>query len=377
MTSSPLHIAILDNLCASMLRFRGTLLDTLARQGHTITAIAPGATPEHHQWLQRRGIRYQAPPLDQTGQSPHRDIYTWLWYLKCFRSLQPDVVLSYTVKPIIYASQAARLTTHARIYSVITGLSPAYINSFHTKRPWVRRLQQKMYQQSLKHNHCVFFYNPDDLDVFQTDRILSPHTHTMILNGSGVSLDEYPVLPLPETAHFLMVSRLLQHKGTREYAHAAQQLKTRYPDAVFSLVGPHDTSHPDAIPAHELQSWIDEGSLQYHGKTDDVRSYWQDASVCVLPSYREGVPRAIQEAMAMGRGVITTDTPGCRRTVKEGYNGWLIPPRQTQPLVEAMERMIQNPNMRKEMGQNSRIFATETFDVNRVIQPLIETLLAI
>jgi glycosyltransferase involved in cell wall biosynthesis len=194
---------------------------------------------------------------------------------------------------------------------------------------------------------------------------MGARTRSFVVNGSGVDVREYAPAPVPDGPRFLLIARLLGDKGVREYAQAAKRIRAQRPDVVFSLVGWIDDS-PDAIGRPELDAWVAEGALNYAGRLDDVRPAIAGCSVYVLPSYHEGTPRTVLEAMAMGRAIITTDAPGCRETVKDGHNGYLVPVKSVAALVEAMQRFIDDPGLAARMGDSSRIVAVEKYDVGRV-----------
>jgi glycosyltransferase involved in cell wall biosynthesis len=166
---------------------------------------------------------------------------------------------------------------------------------------------------------------------------------------------------------------LLRDKGIVEYAEAARRLKPRYPTARFQLVGPHD-ANPSAISRQQLEAWRSEGIIEYSGATDDVRSFLAGAGVFVLPSYREGTPMSVLEAMATGRPIVTTDVPGCRETVVPGENGFLVPAKDVAALAAAMERFIVAPELIPKMGRRSREIAVEKFDVRAVNAVILKTL---
>jgi len=180
-------------------------------------------------------------------------------------------------------------------------------------------------------------------------------------------LEDYTQTPLSNAPKFLLIARLLKDKGIYEYIEAAKLVKSRYPHACFSIVGPPDPS-PSGIGLNQLKEYIRQGIIEYHGRTDDVRPFISEANVYVLPSYREGTPRTVLEAMAMGRPIITTDVPGCRETVKSGYNGFLVPVKNATALSEAMVKFVQSPALISQMGAASRKFAEEKYDVHKVNQ---------
>jgi glycosyltransferase involved in cell wall biosynthesis len=205
----------------------------------------------------------------------------------------------------------------------------------------------------------VFFQNPDDEALFRQLDLLP------VDNPSCVDVADYLVVPLPENTSFLLIARLLGDKGVREYAKAAKKVRQAHPQVSFKLVGWID-DNPDAIGQHELDEWVNSGTLEFLGKLADVRLAIAGSNVYVLPSYREGTPRTVLEAMAMGRPVITTDAPGCRETVVDGDNGFLVPVKSVDELAAAMIRFIENPELVAKMGQRSRQVAEQKYDVHRV-----------
>ncbi|MFN4034208.1 MAG: glycosyltransferase family 4 protein, partial [Fimbriimonadales bacterium] len=216
----------------------------------------------------------------------------------------------------------------------------------------LRTIVRNLYRAALRLAHSVLFLNPDDLDEFIRSSIVS-RKKTILLGGIGVDLEEWlPAPPVLQPLTFTLAARLLREKGVVEFAEAARTLKQRYPETRFLLLGGLDTN-PGALSESEARRWVQEGILEWLGHVPDVRPYFAQTSVYVLPSYREGVPRSTQEAMAMARPVITTDAPGCRETVIDGVNGFLVPPRDVAALVQAMERFIQQPELIIPMGRQA------------------------
>jgi glycosyltransferase involved in cell wall biosynthesis len=280
------------------------------------------------------------------------------------RKTRPDIVLSYTIKPVIYASIAAWLAGVNRRYVLVTGLG---FNFTESRDGAVTHLVRWLYKFALGKVNKVFFQNPDDKASFEDMRVVSPATSSVVVNGSGIDVGAFKDKPLPSgDIVFLMIARLLGDKGVREYAEAAARIREIFPNARFHLAGWID-EHPNAISRQELESWIENGTIEFLGYLDDVRPEIEAATVYVLPSYyREGTPRTVLEAMAMGRPIITTDAPGCRETVVDGYNGFLIPVKSVSGLVEAMQRFIENPDLAAEMGKRSREVAEDKYDVRKV-----------
>jgi glycosyltransferase involved in cell wall biosynthesis len=367
------HVLIIASLTESLVRFRREMIKAFLAAGCRVTAFAPNVHEPSIQELKAMGVDFQTYPLHRASLNPVQDVKTVITLRRMIKAVKPDLVLTYTIKPVIYGSLAAWLAGVPKRYAMISGLGYAF-GTETTKQRIVGQVVTQLYRQSLRVNNAVFFQNPDDLNEFVARGIL-PREKTVLINGSGVELERFTPAPLStDPISFLLIARLIAEKGVRDYAAAAVQLRTKYPNAQFHLVGPLDPS-PLAIQASEVDEWVKEGALQYHGETNDVRPFIAQASVYVLPSYyREGTPRSVLEAMAMGRPIITTDMPGCRETVFNGENGFLIPPRDPVALAAAMEQFLQNPSLIAPMGQRSRELATTKYDVHQVNGVIVRTM---
>lgn len=357
----------------SIVQFRGPLIDALLESGVSVHVAAPGVQKNAlvYDALVAKGVVVHDFPLARTGMNPVADFKSMLWLFRLMRSIKPEWVLAYTIKPVIYGLLAARIARVPRRYALITGLGYSFQDGAEGGRNRVRWLVQKLYALALRGAGKVFFQNPDDEALFRTEGILPARAHSRVVNGSGICTDQFAVAPLSEQPRFLLIARLLGDKGVREYFAAAGRVKARYPDAVFQVVGWID-ENPDAIGQDELDGWVASGSIEYLGKLDDVRPAIESCSVYVLPSYREGTPRTVLEAMAMGRAIITTDAPGCRETVVDGDSGFLVPVKAVDDLAQAMERFILDPGLALRMGQRSRAIAVEKYDVHKVNAVMLE-----
>lgn len=365
---------IISSFIPSVLNFRGKLLEAIQQQGYEIHIIAPDLTSfsAEHEKLLDLGYFIHEVSMQRTGTNPVADLKTLGSMYTFIKKIKPDYVLSYTIKPVIYGTLAAWLAKVPCRYALITGLGYAFQNvEIQTKRSIFQKLVHGLYQLALSRGHKVFFQNPDDLKLFQDLKLLNAKTPTVVVNGSGVNVADFNVLPLPLTADqkikisFLLIARLLVDKGIREYAEAAKIIKHKYPYVEFNLVGWID-ENPSAIRQQELDQWVASNILKYWGKLTDVRPAIAESSVYVLPSYREGTPRTVLEAMAMGRAIITTDAPGCRETVVQGENGFLVEVKSVTSLVNAMQEFIHKPELIEQMGQRSREIALHKYDVNQV-----------
>jgi glycosyltransferase involved in cell wall biosynthesis len=283
------------------------------------------------------------------------------------REIRPDAVLTYFIKPVIYGTLAAALSGVPRRFALVAGLG--YMFSDDRKDgagTLLRRLVRFLYGAAFSRCEKVFLQNYEDLTELVELGLLA-REKAVRLNGTGVELGRLrPVPPVLSPPTFLLMARLLKQKGVREYAAAAGVVKTLHPDARFILLGDVDPN-PNSVSRAEVESWVAKGILEWPGQVTDVLPYIAQSSVYVLPSYyREGVPRSTQEAMAMGRPVITTDNTGCRETVIDGVNGFIVPVRDEQALAKAMLRFVEQPGLIEPMGRESRRLAEERFDVNKV-----------
>jgi len=361
-----MKIIVLAGLAESLLNFRGHLLSTMVKAGHEVIACAPEKPHKVIDGLKTIGVSYHSIELDRTGMNPLKDLRLCIHLRDMFLELKPDVFFGYTIKPVIYGSFAARLANIPNKYSMITGLGYAFSETTLRQR-LVNILVRRLFRFSLSMNDKVFFQNPDDLSLFEQLGLIKGKNKGILINGSGVDLDFFaqssPVLDRPV---FLLIARLLKAKGICEYVNSAKVLKERYPQAKFLLLGPCD-SNPSAVSEKQIIEWQTTGVIEYRGEASDVRPIIAEASVFVLPSYyREGIPRTILEAMAMGKPIITTDAPGCRETVKDGENGFLVPVKDSLALAAAMEKFILQPALIDVMGKRSREIAIMKFDVHKV-----------
>lgn len=360
-----MKILIIAGFADSIVPFRGDLIRAMQACGCVVHVAAPttDSVAATASALARLKVVTHDIAMDRTGTNPLSDLRLGWQLCLLMRKLQPGVVLGYTIKPVIYGMISAWLAGVPRRYALITGLGYAFTGA---RQNLLTRLVSALYRFAMSKTHKVFFQNPDDERLFRELRLVPASVPSVVVNGSGVDVAEYAVKPLPsDTPIFLMIGRLLGDKGIREYAQAASMVKALRPDARFLMAGWIDTN-PDAVTQYELDSWIADGALEFLGKLDDVRPAIGAATVYVLPSYREGAPRTVLEAMSMGRPIITTDAPGCRETVIDGENGFLVPVKSVDALVEAMLRFIEDPTLAPRMGKRSREIAEEKYDVHKV-----------
>lgn len=352
----------------SVVNFRWDLICAVQAKGLEVHIAAPEILQDAptREKLQAQGFILHNVPMQRTGTNPVEDFKTLLALRQLMQQIKPDYVLAYTIKPVIYGMLAAKSAGVPHRIALITGLGYAFQDSdSSTAKNWIRRITRGLYKQALAATEVTFFQNDDDQKLFSDLGITSPGQRTIVVNGSGVNTEKFSPQPLPEgeEIHFLLIGRLLKDKGVREYVEAARKVKQKYPHAVFNMVGFIDIN-PSAITQAELDQWVSEGTVKFWGKLSDVRPALNACHIFVLPSYREGTPRTVLEAMATGRAIITTDAPGCRQTVDEGYNGFLVPVQSSEKLAEAMERFITQPDLIESMRQASLEIVKTKYDVN-------------
>lgn len=371
-----MKIIILASFAVSLRNFRGPLISALRAAGHEVHAAAPGLLrdTETLDWLSERGVICHDVPLSRAGLNPLADLRAMLASRDLMRKIAPDVFLGYTAKAVIWGLIAARLARVPQRVALITGLGYAFTGSAGGLRGLMRLALSRLYRTALRRATLIFFQNPDDRADFQRMGLIPSGVTVRLVAGSGIDLENFPMQRLPPgPVRFLLIARLLADKGIREYVAAARLLRKDWPEVEFHLVGGTDPN-PAGIADTEVQAWHAAGDVIWHGHLSDVRPLLVQAHVYVLPSYREGTPRTVLEAMATGRAVITTDAPGCRQTVAEGETGFLVPVRDAEALAAAMIRFLQEPALIERLGAAARDRAETVFDVNRVNAQMLQAM---
>lgn len=369
-------IAIITSHAPSLTNFRAPLIGALQDRGVHVLVLAPNFDERTRAYMKALGATPVDCPMERTGMNPLRDaINTWRM-ASLLKQLKPDITLGYFIKPVIFGTLAAWWAGVPHRFAMVEGLGFVFTptgNALSFERRLLKQLVLWLYKLGMSRAKRVIFLNPDDQAELVAANVL-PASKGFLLGGIGVDLSNWvPAPPVLQPPTFMLVARLLREKGVEQFAVAARIVKQSYPQARFILLGGLD-DNPGSITEEIVHTWMAEGILEWYGHTS-VLPWMVQTSVFVLPSYREGVPVSTQEAMAMGRAVITTDVPGCRQTVVDGVNGFLVPPRSPQALAEKMQMFIQQPELIVSMGQASRRMAEEHFDVHKVNQRLIDLLL--
>ncbi len=366
------RILVIASFTRSLTVFRGDLLRELIAGGHEVVTCSPEPDDYSLAELTEWGVRHVSYPLQRTGLNPLADLATYRSLRAIIRAEKPDHVLGYTIKPVIYGCLAAGAENVRGIHAMITGLGTAF-----EKTGLVGAVlggtARLLYRRALKKANTVFFQNPDDRDTFVNLNLVATEQVVMI-NGSGVNTEHFSAQPLPDGPPvFLLIARLLQEKGVREFAEAARLLREQGRQCRCQILGFFD-NHPQAIDDSEMNQWVAEGLIEFLGEMKDVRPALAACTVYCLPSYREGLPRTVLEAMATGRAIVTTDAPGCRETVVEGSNGFLVPVRDPAALARAMSSYLAEPELAAAHGVQSRKMALEFFAVEKVNRTILKSM---
>jgi len=378
-----MRVVVIGGWAPSLIKFRGPLLAAMVARGHEVIAMAPpddaggGAGAGNAAvaaGLAARGVKFEAIELELTGIDPRADARALLALARRLRALVPDLVLGYTIKPVIYGSLAARLAGVPRRAAMITGMGSALSSVRTGKQRLVAAIARGLYRAGLWQCQVVICQNTDDRDELARFGALPRHARVAIVRGSGVDLAHYAASPLPPGPPvFVFLGRLLRDKGIAEYVAAARTVRERYPDVRFRIAGWLDPN-PESLTQRELDALVADGTIEYLGAADDVRPHLAAAHVLVLPSYREGTPRSVLEAMSMNRAVITTDAPGCRETLIDGESGLLVPVGDARRLADAMIRLAASPALVERIAAAGHARATQLYDARVVAASVLSAL---
>ncbi len=358
-----MHVLLTGNTTFKLANFREGLIRRILADGHRVTVVAP--PDEYVEKTRALGCDFVPLQMDRNGTSPIAEARLLFSILNVIRRARPDVVFSYTIKNNIYGGIACRGLGIPFVPNV-TGLGPMF-----NATGILNRTVRTLYRVAFGKARAVFFQNSSDLELFTGSRLVSKD-RVRLLPGSGVDLNRFAASPRPESGkgiRFLLVARLLWDKGVGVYADAARKVRETFPQARFQLLGPLDPDSKSGISGAQLDEWISEGVVDYLGSTQDVVPFLQAAHCVVLPSYyREGTPRSLLEAGAVGRPIITTDMPGCRDVVVEHDSGFLVAPRDVDQLAAAFEVFLSlDPEAQAAMGAASRLHIEQTYDEEIVI----------
>lgn len=374
-----MKLVLIGTTASSIYEFRCELIKALVEAGievYAFTTDFESSELRKIKDLKAKPIPYK---LNRGGLNPLDDIKATFFLAKKIKSINPDIVFSYFSKPVIFGTLAAKMVRIPQIIGMLEGLGYSFTeqpNGFSRKAKIIRSIQIALYKITLPQLDNLIFLNPDDpKDLLQKHAIKVNNIE--ILGGIGLNLDDYPYSCSPKTdgnIRFLFIGRLLKEKGINEFISAAKKVKKLYPKVTFTVLGATDKANPGALQKADLERLISSNIIEYPGYVNNITNWIANSHVFVLPSYREGVPRSTQEAMAIGRPIITTDVPGCRETVIDGRNGFLIEKWNPDALAKKMIYFIENPEKIDEMGLESYKIAQEKYDANKVNKRLLKIL---
>ncbi|TLT06348.1 glycosyltransferase family 4 protein [Aliarcobacter thereius] len=372
-----MKIALIGTVAQSAILFRKDMIIALKEKNHEVFVFCTDFTPDSKKQIESLGAVAIDYTLNRAGLNPFKDIKDTLNLSKKLKELKIDISFSYFVKPVIFGTIASKLAGVKKRFAMLEGLGYVFTdlpNGVSRKQKILRFVQVFLYKLSFPLLEKIIFLNPDDpKDLIEKHNIKTKKVE--VLGAIGLNLDEYSYTKAPkDKIRFIFIGRLLAEKGIFEYIKAAKIIKKDFPKVEFVVLGGLDEQNPGGLKEEELEQLLKDNVVIYPGFVKNVYEWIKNSSVFVLPSYREGVPRSTQEAMAIGRAVITTDVPGCRETVIDGLNGFLIPPFKEVELANAMKNFIENPKLIEQMGDESYKIAKDKFDAKKVNEKLIKVL---
>lgn len=368
-------ILVLCSAPYSLINFRRDLIKSMLANGYDVYTAAPNYENDITEILLEMGAKPIEYKLQRTGLNPLKDIATILQLRNIIKEYNIDLVFPYTIKPVIYGSFAAN-SRNVPVISLITGLGFTF-SAASKKAKMLQRITTFLYRTSIRRNKIVIFQNSDDHQLFLDSGIITKENKTDIVGGSGVNLNQFEYRINQNTTdriRFLLIARLIKEKGVQLFIDAARTLKIKYPQAEFHVIGSPGNS-PSAVDIEILDELHKEGIIICHGEQRNIDEHLAKGDVFVLPTYyREGIPRSILEALSVGLPIITTKSPGCKETVIPYENGILIPPKDLDELINAMEYFLAHKEEIKRMGINSRKYAEKKFDVDIINQSILKSI---
>lgn len=357
-------ILVLSSHTPSLFWFRMDMMRAFIGHGIKVIAAGPESLEEWHSKFDEFGIEYRSIPVSRNGLNVLADIKTYFALINLITESHPYKIFTYQAKTIVYGTLAAHKVNPAiDVYPLVAGLGSIFRGTG-LKNKIIRKILSVQYKITFRYSKKVIFQNGDDKNELINRRLLK-EDKTRIINGSGVDISKFAKTQLPLQKAILFIGRLIRDKGIGEYLALCKQIKKTRPDIRCLLVGPFDTN-PSAISHEELRPYIEKKIIEYYGEQKDVRPYLAQCSVYILPSYHEGTPKTVLEAMAVGRPIVTTYAPGCRETVEDGVNGFLVPIKDVNALTKAVMSIIDNPCLAEKFGKESRRIAEKKYDVNKV-----------
>lgn len=359
-----MKVAVVTVATNTIPRFRIDMIDEFVRRGCEVVVFGDEPENEWNDYFTGHAVRYRQFPVSRNGLNPLDDLATIRKLESLMKSESPSKVFTYQAKGNLYGAIAAHRAGIQEIYLMIGGLGSVF-NAQDMKSHFVSRIVTMGYQRAVAYASKVFFQNGEDAKRFKDIGIVND-SKIVMTHGSGVNLDQFPSRSLPKDQAFLFVGRLVRGKGIADFLEAARMVKEIHPEVRFEVVGPFD-SNPTCITEAEMESYVEDGTVVYHGLQQNVQPFYARCSCFVLPSYYgEGTPKSALEAMATGRPLIVADAVGCREVVTPGANGFLVSPKDPVALAAAMLELVEDVALAQQMAATSRHMAEEVFDVRKV-----------
>lgn len=362
------HILIIASHGPSLINFRLNLIKLLLSKGYKVSVASSSENFNYtsQKQLKALGVKINLFSLSRTGLNIFREFKSILDLLRIIKYSKPNIIISYTAKPVVYSGLILKFFPKIIHFPLITGLGFAFTNNLLIVGNLLRLLMIFLYYFSLKKSKKIIFQNKDDKKLFLELKIIKDKKKMSVVNGSGIDLNAFRFSRLPAKHIFLMIARLLIDKGIREYFKASIIVKKKFPNVEFRLIGDLD-QNPSSLNKKELKFWLKKSKIKYLGRRNSVKSALKSCRYFVLPSYREGTPRTILEALSIGRPVITTNVPGCRETVVNKKNGLLVPSKNSMALANAMIELIKKKDKKiKSMAKESYLIAREKYEIDKV-----------
>ena len=359
-------ICFVVNEASFLISHRLSLVEEAFRRGFQVAVVCGENSGE--ELLRELDLNFLTIPLTRSGFNPIEEWQTVRALKRAYEQIKPDIVHHITIKPVIYGTQVARWTGVPGVVNAIPGMGFVF-----TRRgAWARfrrAFVNAMYRITLSHSNMqVIFQNGEDMRGF-IDHAIVDREQSHLIRGSGVDIADYPDAPTPALpVRFVLVARMLRHKGVVEYVRAATALKFQHPDWQFLLVGDVDPGNPSSLSPEELKKWNAEGNISWLGHRKDVPDLLRQCHVVCLPSYREGLPKTLLEAAAAGKAIVASDAAGCREVVRDEVTGLIVPARDWEKLRDAMDRVGLDAKLRDRLGRAARDKAEAVFSVEDVVQ---------
>lgn len=364
MESSKKKILMICNTSQNIFNFRLPLIKKMQEEGFEVSTITFDKTYEPE--LKDEGINLYYLEDNNRSLNPFKILTLKKRYRKIIKQISPDIVFTFMLKPNIFGSLASQSLGIKNVYCMVEGAGDAFINSS-LKWKVIKFAEKFLYKKAFKKVKKVFFLNNDDKSEFENLKLVKPE-QCVIVNGIGVDLEKFAFKPVNKDSNkFIMIARMLKTKGVLEYCKCAREVKKVHPEAEFMYLGAEGT-----LKVSDIQEFIDDGSVNYLGTAKDVRSYIEDSLLLLLPSYREGLPMTIMEAESMGRGIITSNNIGCKETVTDGFNGYLVEQHDYLTMAKKCIEVLENKNLAVEFGKNARTFAEDKFDQQKINKQILK-----